>query len=211
MANQHCDNPPTGRTTSWRRSPCKNQIVPSPDDTATQALVAAAGGDHDAFARMYDELSPAVHGLVCRVLRDPAQSEEVTQEVFVEAWRTATRFDPTRGTARTWLLTLAHRRAIDRVRSSQRSRDRELADAADTSTAGPDRPDDIVTARFERAEVIDALESLGDKHREAVELAFFDGLTHTQIAEKLDMPLGTVKTRIRAGLLRLRDVLGAAP
>lgn len=183
----------------------------SPDDVATEALVAAANGDQQAFESLYDALSGAVYGLVLRVLRDPAQSEEVTQEIFVEVWRTAPRFDASRGTARTWVLTLAHRRAIDRVRSSQRARDRELAEAQGAPTTPPEQPDDVVTARFERAEVVDALDSLGGRHREVVELAFFGGLTHTQIAERLDLPLGTVKTRIRDGLHRLRDILGAAP
>lgn len=181
------------------------------DLDATMAAVVA--GDRASFATLYDELSPSVYGVVRRVLRDPSQAEEVTQEVFVEIWRQAPRFDPTRGNPRTWATTIAHRRAVDRVRSEQAHRDRQervaVADAAPT----PAGPDDVAIERSEQTQAKVALGTLSAPQREAIELAFYDGLTHVQIAEHLDVALGTVKTRIRDGLLRLRGAMveGGAP
>lgn len=161
-------------------------------------------GDRSAFTALYDDLSSAVFGLVRRVVCDPAQSEEVTQEVFVEVWRIAHRFDPTRGNAKTWILTIAHRRAVDRVRSEQTQRNRiEQLSQAPAAV----EPDENV-ASLDRQVVQEALAHLTDIQRQAIELAYYRGLTQSQIAELLDVPLGTVKTRIRDGLIRLRDALG---
>ena len=178
------------------------------DLTDGQVLSAIARGDEQAFSLLYDRLSPLVYGVVKKVVRDPAQSEEVTQEVFVEVWRTATRFDADRGSARTWVLTMAHRRAIDRVRSEQASRDRtERVGHRDRDRAF-DQVAEQVETRFEHQQVRAALDHLTDLQREAVELAYYGGYTYREVSELLDAPLGTVKTRLRDGLIRMRDALG---
>lgn len=195
------------RTSAW---PAWNTVaVPGavPADPAGAALLQMASGDRSAVGSLYDELADAVYGTVRRVVRDPARSEELTQEIFVEAWRTATRFDPSRGTGRGWLLMMAHRRAVDCVRSEQRRRDREEREAT-IALNEPDGPEEIVEGRVERQLVVEALAGLGELQRRAIELAYYGGHTHREIAELLDLPLGTVKTRIRDGLIRLRDALG---
>jgi RNA polymerase sigma-70 factor (ECF subfamily) len=177
-------------------------------ETPESLLASVAAGDRDAFAGLYDRLSPIVYGTIRRVLRDPAQSEEVAQEVFVEIWRTAARYDTARGGATTWAVTMAHRRAVDRVRSEQAATNRDTK----VAMLDPDRPYDSVSEavalKLDRERVVRALAKLTDLQREAVTLAFYDGHTHTQVAELLDVPLGTVKARIRDGLIRLRDALG---
>ena len=178
-----------------------------PDDIVGALLLRAGRGDQAAFGELYDELAPRVHGVVLKVVRDPAMSEEVTQEVFVELWRLAARFDGTKGTARSWASTLAHRRAIDRVRSEQASRDRNDRDAQRAVA-----PHDVVAAEVETtldvARVRRALAQLSDLQREAVELAYFGGHTYREVAVLLGVAEGTVKSRIRDGLIRLRDELG---
>ncbi len=173
-------------------------------------LLAVARGDQRAFAALYDSVGPLVHGVVRRVVRDPAQSEEVTQEVMVEVWRTAVRFDPDRGTARTWILTMAHRRAIDRVRSEQASRDRTQRVADQQHVRDFDEVSERVELDFEHEQVRTALSTLTELQRQAVELAYYQGYTYREVAELLGAPLGTVKTRMRDGLIRLRDALGVA-
>lgn len=181
----------------------------SPVGTAVEALIArAAKGDHDAFAQLYDRVCAQVHGLVRRVLRDPAQADEVTQEVLLEVWRTATRFDPARGGGITWILTIAHRRAVDRVRSEQASRDRIERVAAGQHERDVDVVVEAVDLRLEQQQVRKALDDLTDLQREALELAYYGGYTYREVADLLDAPLGTVKTRLRDGLIRLRDALG---
>jgi RNA polymerase sigma-70 factor, ECF subfamily len=182
------------------------------DTTVTEdppaALLRRAGrGDHAAFEELYDTLSPLVHGVVLKVVRDPAQSEEVTQEVFVELWRLAARFDETRGSVRSWAATVAHRRAIDRVRSEQSARDR-VAGQVSNIVRDHDDVSEEVESRFDRVRVRRALERLTGVQREAVELAYFGGHTYREVATLLDVAEGTVKTRIRDGMIRLRDELG---
>ena len=176
-------------------------------DPAGDLLRRAGRGDQQAFAELYDALAPLVHGVVLKVVRDPSQSEEVTQEVFVELWRLAARFDGTKGSARTWAATLAHRRAIDRVRSEQASRDRQDRDANQAV-----REHDVVAAEVEssldQVRVRRALSQLSELQREAVELAYFGGHTYREVAVLLDVAEGTVKSRIRDGMIRLRDELG---
>ena len=171
-------------------------------------LTRVAGGDQAAFAQVYDALSPAVFGTCLSVLRDRDHAAEVTQEVMVEIWRTASRFRAELGSARTWALTLAHRRAVDRVRSvqSQRDRDQRALDEAG------ERPFDVVAEEVEdsldRERVRHCLEGLTSTQHEAVVLAYYGGRTYREVAEELTAPLATVKSRIRDGLLRLRDCLG---
>lgn len=178
-------------------------------DDAIDLVHRVACGDQDAFSRLYDQLAPLVYGVVLKVLRSPAQAEEVTQEVFVELWRTATRFDGTRSSVRTWAAMVAHRRAVDRVRSEQASRRRDDRDVSYVAT-----PHDVVVAEVESSidqyRVRKALTSLSDSQREAVELAYFGGRTYREVAVLLGVAEGTVKTRIRDGLIRLRGELGVA-
>ena len=183
---------------------------PAGDDPLEGLLALDADGDEPAFAELYRRVAPAVFGLVTKVVRDPAQAEEVTQEVFVELWRTSPRFDPARGTARSWIMTCAHRRAVDRVRSAERAARRD--DLAGRRDQG--RPYDEVVEQVEtslqREHVRRSLDVLTDLQREAVVLAYYGGHTHREIAELLGVPSGTVKTRLRDGLLRLRDHLGVS-
>lgn len=183
---------------------------PPVDATEEDLLLRVARGDQDAFGALYDRVAGQVYGVVRRVLRDPARSEEVAQEVLVEVWRTATRFDPARGTAATWILTMAHRRAIDRVRSVQASRDRDERIGQRDRVRPFDEVAEEVQTRFEHEQVREALQALTDLQREAVELAYYGGYTYREVADLLDAPLGTIKTRMRDGLIRLRDAMGVS-
>jgi RNA polymerase sigma-70 factor (ECF subfamily) len=169
-----------------------------------------ARGDAAAFSGLYDLLAPRVYGLVRRVLRNPAQSEEVTQEVMVEIWRTATRFDPARGSVISWALTIAHRRAIDRVRSEQAASDREHAVAAASVATAYDEVTETVATSLEAQQVRRCLSTLTELQRESVTLAYYGGYSYREVAELLDAKLATVKARMRDGLIRLRDCLGGA-
>lgn len=173
-------------------------------------LKLCARGDEVAFARLYDATAARAHGLVLRVVRDPAQAEEVTQEVFLEVWRTASRFDAARGSALSWLLTMAHRRAVDRVRSAEAASRNETSYHHRNPAVEHDETAEAVEASFEARRVRDALESLTAIQREALELAYFGGYTHTEVARMLDLPVGTAKTRIRDGLIRMRDAMGVS-
>jgi RNA polymerase sigma-70 factor, ECF subfamily len=166
-----------------------------------------ARGDQAAFAALYDRAAPAVFGTVRRVLRDPAQSEEVTQEVLLEVWQTAARFDPSAGSATAWIATMAHRRAVDRVRSEQRAAERELR-AAVAAPVPFDDVTDAVETTLERERVRRCLAGLTDLQRESVTLAYYGGYTYREVAALLGVAVGTVKTRMRDGLIRLRDCLG---
>ena len=172
-----------------------------------------ARGDEQAFARLYDLVAPRVYGLARRVVRDPAQAEEVVQEVLLEVWRAAARFEPDRGSGTGWILTLAHRRAVDRVRQAQAASDRERRAAttapASDRDAGPDPVAEQVTDRLEHRQVRHCLGALTDLQREVITLAYYQARTYRQVADLLDVPLPTVKTRMRDGLIKLRDCLGA--
>jgi RNA polymerase sigma-70 factor, ECF subfamily len=170
------------------------------------AIAAVARGDQSAFTLVYDRTAAAVLGTVRRVLRDPAQSEEVMQEVLLEVWRTAARFDPAAGSASAWIMTLAHRRAVDRVRSEQRASERELRAA--TSSIAYDEVTDTVEARLEHERVRRCLAALTELQRESVTLAYYRGYSYPEVAQLLGVAVGTVKTRMRDGLIRLRDCLG---
>lgn len=173
-----------------------------------ELLKEVARGDQDAFAAVYDQVAGPVLGLVRSVLRDPAQSEEVTQEVLVEVWRTAAHFQPDRGSAMSWVMTFAHRRAVDRVRSAQAATDREQRAALLDQTPAFDEVTEAVEARLEREQVRRCMRTLTELQRQSVTLAYYRGLTYREVAELLAQPLGTVKTRLRDGLIRLRDCLG---
>lgn len=181
---------------------------PAASRTDEDVLLRVARGDQAAFEQLYDRFAGPVYGVVRRVVRDPAQSEEVTQEVLTEVWRTATRFDPDKGKASTWILVMAHRRAIDRVRSVQASRDRTERVGIAQHERDHDHVSEEVETRFEHEAVRTALDELTDLQRQAVELAYYGGMTYREVSELLDTPLGTIKTRIRDGLIRLRDTMG---
>lgn len=182
------------------------QVTPSEvDDAALLGRVAL--GETDAFSHFYDRHAAVVFGLVLRVVRNRAMAEEVTQEVFVEVWQQATRFDAQRGTPRGWLTTMAHRRAIDRVRSEEAGRRRDENDNARKAVSDPE-PVDLVIDHLDRERVRAALGELSELQRQAIEAAYFGGYTYQQVAQLLSIPEGTAKTRIRDGLIRLRDTLG---
>ena len=168
-------------------------------------LARVARGDHEAFEAVYDQLAGPVYGLVRKVLRDPAQSEEIAQEVLLEVWRTASRFDPGRGSAAAWVMTIAHRRAVDRVRSEAAAALREQK-----VLPGPVTGDDVaelVETALDRQRVRRCLGTLTTLQAEAVKLAYYGGYTYAQVAELLGVALGTAKTRIRDGLIRMRDCM----
>lgn len=180
-----------------------------PEADLAGLLSLVARGDHQAFERVYRKLAGPVYGVVRQVLRDPAQSEEVAQEVLLEVWRTATRFDPARGSAASWALTIAHRRAVDRVRSENASAAREQKAAPDFMTEH-DNVSEAVEAALERQRVTRCLEGLTELQREAIKLSYYGGYSYPQVGQLLGVALGTVKTRIRDGLIRMRDCMGVA-
>lgn len=190
--------PPRGRRSSRQE----------PVDELAALLLRTGQGDDEAFATLYDAFAGAVHGVVLKVLRNPSLAEEVTQEVLVDVWRQAPRYDPHRGSARGWVLTMAHRRAVDKVRSAQASSEREQRVAARDAGTAFDEVAETVELTLEAERVRGALGTLTPLQREALELAYFGGHTHREVAEILDVPLGTVKTRLRDGLTRLRDEMG---
>jgi RNA polymerase sigma-70 factor (ECF subfamily) len=166
-----------------------------------------AAGDRESFASLYDSVIPAVFGLIRRLVRDPSQSEEVTQEVMLEVWKAAPRYDPAQGSALGWILTIARRRAIDRVRSEQASRDRVEKVAPGQLERDHDHVSEAALISEDRSAVAQALASLAEHQRQAIELAFYGGLTQSEIAGRLGVPLGTIKSRIRDGMLLLHEAL----
>ena len=171
-------------------------------------LAQVARGDHAAFEAIYDQLAAPVFGVARKVLRDPAQSEEVAQEVMLDVWRSASRFDSSRGSAVAWVMTIAHRRAVDRVRSENASTAREQRLAVDQVSG--DDVFDLVDTALDRQRVRRCLGSLTTLQAEAIKLAYYQGYTYPQVAGLLGVALGTVKTRIRDGLIRMRDCMGIA-
>ena len=194
------------RMSSHRLGETEHVSAPTPEDL----MLRIAEGNENAFEQLYDRLSSQVFGLIRRILKDEAQSEEVTQEVFVEAWQQATRFDAARGKAITWLLTLAHRRAVDRVRASQASKDRDLREGIKEFQESYDDVEETAIQHDESRRVLQAMEQLSETQRDAIQLAYFGGYTHLEVAELLKIPVGTAKTRIRDGMNRLRDLMGVA-
>ena len=195
------------------REPSDTDVEAAGDDavmTVDRLVEGIATGDQSAFSELYDRTAPRVLGLIKRVLIDHSQSEEVAQEVFLEIWKTATRFEASRGKAMTWILTMAHRRAIDRVRASQAGRDRdERIGKRDTET-DYDQVSETAEIRIEHERVKRAMARLTELQRDAIALAYYGGYSHAEVAEILSVPLGTVKTRLRDGMIRLRDEMGVA-
>ena len=179
-----------------------------PIDHVGELLQRVATGDQAAFGRLYDMLSPRAFGLILRVLVDRSQSEEVLQEVFLEVWQSASRFAPNRGQGRSWVLTIAHRRAVDRVRASQASTNRDVRAGFRDLEVAHDGVAEQVELRIEGERVATALSALPDVQREALTLAYYGGYSQSEIAALVGAPLGTIKTRMRDGLSRLRDAMG---
>ena len=172
-------------------------------DEALVALVAR--GDEDALAELYDRVGRIAYGLALRVLRDERHAEDAVQEAFLHVWRSAATFRAERAKASTWILTLVHRRAVDLVRREERRQADPLID--DSAAVAPDETDEAAWLRFERERVQAALKQLPDVQREALELAYYGGFSQSELAERLGVPLGTIKSRMFAGLARLRELL----
>lgn len=184
------------------------QAVPAAQPTTRDLLERAGRGDEQAFSALYDDVAPMVFGVIKRVIRDQALSEEVTQEVFVEVWKLAPRYDSSKGSPHAWISTIAHRRAVDRVRSEQSRKNREQADVDTKIHTGPDVGDEVVADmvdQLDRVRVREALAALSEAQREAIELAYYGGRTYREVAVLLGIAEGTVKTRIRDGLIKVRD------
>lgn len=182
---------------------------PSVNDLLADVFARVRDGSEEAFAELYDVTSARVHGLVLSVVRAPDLAAEITQEVYVEVWQQAARWSPEKGSLRAWMHTIAHRRAVDRVRSVQKETERDVRWASTTRDSELDETWEGVEQKLEAEGVRTALDGLSSLQREAVSLAYYGGLSHREVAEKLDLPLGTVKTRIRDGLLGLRSRMGA--
>ena len=163
-----------------------------------------AAGESAALAELYDRHGRVAYGLACRILRDAALAEDAVQDAFLAVWRTAGSFDPSRGRAGTWILTVVHRRAVDIVRREERRRVEPLAEEHEGAGG---RADDDAWLRFQRRRVQGALALLPDAQREAIELAYYAGFTQVELADRLGVPLGTVKSRMFAALTRLRVLL----
>ncbi|MBB6434315.1 ECF RNA polymerase sigma factor SigK [Streptomyces candidus] len=176
----------------------------------TEVIQQVARGDKQAFSTLYGTLAPLVFGITTRIVRNRAQSEEVTQEVMIGLWRQAARYRPEAGSVITWAATIAHRRAVDRVRSAQASADRERAQAARERSPGYDEVAEQVQTRWESEQVRRCLRGLTELQRQAVTLAYYQGLTYREVVESLRTPLPTVKTRMRDGLIRLRGCMGVS-
>jgi len=181
---------------------------PDGDQELDDLLVRVGRGDEAAFEAVYDRLAGPAYGIIRKVVRDPGQSEEVAQEVLLEVWRCAARFDPALGSAATWAMTIAHRRAIDRVRSAAAATQREQKAAAFRSPA--DDVAEAVEASLERERVRRCLGGLTEAQRESITLAYYGGHSYLEVATLLGTALGTIKTRIRDGLIRMRDCLGVS-
>jgi RNA polymerase sigma-70 factor (ECF subfamily) len=183
----------------------------APDDLTPEALLERVStGDQSAFSTLYERFSSRVFGLAIRILRDTSQAEEVAQEIFLEIWQRASRFDRARGTATSWIMTLTHGRSVDRVRQSQASRTRDLKSAVGSFDRDVDSVADAVEQHSDAAQVRECLDTLTSLQRESITLAYFGGHTQREVGDMLGAALPTIKTRMRDGLIRLRDCMGVA-
>lgn len=173
-------------------------------------LARIAGGDQAAFAEFYQLTSRRVFGMARRVLIDPELSEDTTQEVFLQVWQNAAKFNPEAGSPLSWLMTISHRRAVDKVRSSQSATDREAKYGASSQDVDHDSVSAEVDSKLEAEAVVRCLETLTDTQQESVRLAYYGGLTYREVAEKLNAAVPTIKSRIRDGLIRLKTCLGVS-
>lgn len=190
-------------------APPGSSEVGVPDSADLTAMLRlAARGDETAYARFYDATSARAYGLALRVVRNPSHAQEVTQEAYLTAWRQSTRFEASRGSALAWLMTIVHRTAVDRVRATESATRREQVWEREVRDVDHDQTAETAEASIEGRRVRRAVAELTPVQRQAVELAYFSGYTHTEVATMLEVPLGTAKTRIRDGLIRLRDALG---
>lgn len=181
----------------------------SPDEHArlNHLLVQTAAADKHAFSTLYDALAATVYSVCLSVLRNPALAEEVAQDVFVEVWTSAAKFDPQRGNARSWVGRLAHGRAVDKLRSHVAAVQRDDRDAMLTQATFAETLEDKALGNVEVQQLRQAIDKIGEPHSTAVALAFFDGLTHAELAESTGVPLGTAKTRVRDGVKKLKAIL----
>jgi RNA polymerase sigma factor (sigma-70 family) len=183
-------------------------MAPDRRHLSDEALVVlVARGDETALADLYDRVGRVAFGLAFRVLRDERLAEDAVQEGFLAAWRTAAGFSADRAKASTWILTLVHRRAVDLVRREERRRAEPLEEVTREPGTAMASAEDVAWLRFERARVQEALGRLPDAQREAIELAYYGGFSQSELAERLGQPLGTIKSRMFAGLARLRELL----
>jgi RNA polymerase sigma-70 factor (ECF subfamily) len=183
---------------------------PGADNGDLAGLLSLVGrGDTIAYEALYDQVAAGVYGTVRRVVRDPAQSDDVAQEVFMQIWQGASRYDPAYGSPTAWIFTIAHRRAVDRVRSNQRSADRERRSAPPAAEADP--VSEAVGVDLDHQRVRRCLSTLSELQRESIVLAYYHGYSYSEVAGLLRVPSGTIKTRMRDGLIRLRDCLGIDP
>lgn len=184
--------------------------VPNAEDAALIAQMKS--GDERAFTTFYDRVAPGLFSMIYAILHDQKESEDVLQESFLQMWKRTATYDASRSSLFTWAVMIARHKAIDRLRSRQRQArlsEAVASEAEPMATSAPsDRADNALARTDERERVRAALSQIGEAQREAIDLAFFGGLTQTQISERLGAPLGTVKARIRRGLLALREVLG---
>ncbi len=182
--------------------------MPSVNGELAQLLKACSLGEEAAFAKLYDATAARLFGLVLRTVRDRAQAEEVTQDAYLHIWQNSSRYDPDRGSAMSWLMTIGHRKAVDRVRSAEATRRRDTAYEAREQATAFDQTVEEAHRNLDAQKVHRALDALTENQRGALKLAYFGGYTHQEVATMLELPLGTAKTRIRDALIRLRDTLG---
>nr|WP_081744955.1 ECF RNA polymerase sigma factor SigK [Arthrobacter sp. H14] len=206
------DTPQVGRRTNngYQSTERPAPAVSAERSELVELLARTGRGDQEAFAQLYRLTSRRVFGMAKRVLIDSELSEDATQEVYLQVWKAAGKYDPSSGTPLAWLMTIAHRRAVDKVRSEQSTSDREARYGAASHVVDHDEVVEAVTGRIEAEAVVDCLKSLTDTQQESVKLAYYGGLTYREVAEKLEVAVPTIKSRIRDGLLRLKACLGVS-